>query len=328
MNHYKCLETRESSKGIFESSIIEKEIREPDPGYVLIRVKYSSINYKDALSSTGNKGVTREYPHVTGIDAAGIVEKSHGDILREGDKVIVTGFDLGMNTAGGHAEYITVPERWVLSLPNGLTLRESMIYGTAGLTAALALNKVDGTGNHNKENFVITGATGGVGSLGCALFSAAGYSVTGVSRSLDKAEFLSSMGASSVISSEEFLTNSDRVMMKPRWTGGLETLGGTFLEALLKSSNPDSAVATCGNASSGDLKMSVYPFILRGITLIGIDSAGASINSREAAWQRITELNQKISSKLTFEEVQLDKVPELFAKMLKGKTSGRYVVAT
>src|SRR3972149_4138231 len=191
---FKALIVNEKN-GKFTREISTKSLNDLPAGDVLIKVKYSSLNYKDALSATGNKGVTRKYPHTPGIDAAGIVEESASNLFKEGDEVIVTGYDLGMNTSGGFAEYIRVPEEWVVKLPKGLSLKESMMLGTAGFTAGLSVYKLEQTGIDNEGEIIITGATGGVGSLALALLAKLGYNVVTSTRKKDKEYYLKQLGA-------------------------------------------------------------------------------------------------------------------------------------
>src|SRR5690606_6555452 len=225
---FRALWVTEKEDGKFERNIVERKIEDLPDGDVLIRVHYSSLNYKDAMSATGNRGITRNYPHTPGIDAAGVVEISRSEKFATGDKVVVTGHDLGMNTPGGFAEYIRVPASWVVPLPENYSLSEAMVIGTAGFTAGLALLKMEmlGMKPHEEYPMVVTGATGGVGSMAVAILSKAGYNVTAVTGKTDVNEYLEFLGAKSVKPRDYVNDTSDKKLIKPRWMGAIDTVGG------------------------------------------------------------------------------------------------------
>ncbi|ADD67618.1 quinone oxidoreductase, YhdH/YhfP family [Denitrovibrio acetiphilus DSM 12809] len=326
MKTFKAIVTEEKG-GEYISSVKERNIDDLPEGEVLINVKYSSLNFKDALSSSGNKGVTRNYPHTPGVDAAGVVEHSSDPKFVQGEEVIVTGYDLGMNTSGGFAEYIRVPSGWVVEKPAGISLKEAMIYGTAGFTSALSVDKLLKHGvTPDKGKVLVTGATGGVGSVAVAMLAKLGFSVTGVTGKADKADFLKSLGADEVISREDAQDTSKRPMLKGVYAGVVDTVGGDILATALKSTMYGGAVTTCGLTQSPELNTTVFPFILRGISLLGVDSVELPINVKASAWRRVaTDLNVSEIGKLAH-EITLNELPAYFEKILAGKVSGRIVV--
>jgi acrylyl-CoA reductase (NADPH) len=310
----------------FVRSIKERSVNELPEGDVLVRVSYSSLNYKDALSAIGNKGVTRSYPHTPGIDAAGIVEESRDEAFCRGDAVIVTSYDLGMNTAGGFGRYIRVPAGWVVKLPQNLSLKESMIYGTAGFTAGLSVHEIVNHLNPGSGSVLVTGATGGVGSVAVALLSKLGYDVTAVSGKPEAADFLANLGAKTVISRKEALDESGRPLLKSAWAGVVDTVGGDILATAVKSTQPGGVVTCCGNVASPKLSLTVFPFILRGVRLIGIDSQNSPMAHRAHIWQKLsTEWKLERLEDLC-REVSLTELSPLIDKMLKGGMQGRTLV--
>jgi acrylyl-CoA reductase (NADPH) len=278
---FKAMIVSETADKRFVREVKQKPLSELPPNEVLIEVKYSSLNYKDALSATGNKGVTRNYPHTPGIDAAGIVAESSHPAFQEKDEVLVTGFDLGMNTSGGFGRYIRVPAAWLLRLPGNLTLRESMAYGTAGFTAALCVLKLQAHGlTQDSGEVLVTGATGGVGSIAVGILAKAGLHVVAATGKTEEKDFLARLGAEQVISRAETNDTSGRPMLKSRWAGVVDTVGGNILVTAIKSTKDDGCVACCGNAMSADLAMSVFPFIFRGVSLLGVNSVDILMGDR------------------------------------------------
>jgi len=285
---FRAMVVREEADSRFIRKIEERLVSSLPPGDILVRVHYSSLNYKDALSATGNRGVTKSYPHTPGIDAAGVVEESSDPGFRPGDPVIVTSYDLGMNTPGGYGQYIRVPAGWVVRLPANLTLRESMIYGTAGFTAALSVLRLVEYGIKPDQGIVlVSGATGGVGSIAVSILAKAGYRITAVNGVVDERPYLLSLGAGEVISIEEATDTSDRTLLKARWAGAVDTVGGIMLSTTLRSLQQGGAATCCGNVGSHDLPLNVYPFIIRGVTLIGIDSQNCPMPLRQRTWDRL-----------------------------------------
>lgn len=312
------------NQNIFERHIVEKSISELPESDILIRVKYSSLNYKDALSASGNKGVTRNYPHTPGIDAAGIVERSNSDKFKPGDQVLVTGYDLGMNTSGGFAQYISVPADWVVKLPEDLTLEKSMSYGTAGFTAALSIYKLIVSGvKAGDGDILVTGATGGVASIAISLLDKLGYSVVAATGRLEEKERLIGLGAKEVIQRTDIDDNSSKALLKARWAGVIDTVGGNILATALKSTSYNGTVTCCGNVASHELKTSVYPFILRGVSLIGIDSVQCDMETRLKVWEKLSR-DWKID--VSYEVVSLEEISEKIDLMLSSKHTGRCVL--
>lgn len=311
----------------FQQQVVERAKEELPQGDVLIRVKYSSLNYKDALSAMGNKGVTRKYPHTPGIDAAGVVESSNVPEFAQGDEVIVTGYDLGMNTFGGLAQYIRVPADWVIKRPQGLSLRESMILGTAGLTAALCVEKLVRAGVRPSDGEVlVTGATGGVGTIAIKLLSQLGYSVVAATGKVEQqADFLKQLGASQVINRAELLEGADKPLLRPRWAGAVDTVGGEMMFNVIKALNYGASMACCGLTAGTDFKGNVFPFILRGANLLGVDSVELPIVVKASMWDKLS-LQWKMDLESLVQEISLNEVAEAIKVMLAGQQHGRILV--
>ncbi|HEX7044202.1 MAG TPA: YhdH/YhfP family quinone oxidoreductase [Burkholderiales bacterium] len=308
--------------------IEERSTDDLPAGEVLIRVHYSSLNYKDALSATGNRGVTRRYPHTPGIDAAGVVEQSSAAEVAVGAEVICTSYDLGMNTAGGFGQYIRVPAAWVVPLPEGLTLRESMVYGTAGLTAALCLHRLQQAGiAPDQGEVVVTGATGGVGSIAVGLLARAGYRVIAATGKAQEREFLEGLGAAEVVGRDAVDDTSGKPLLPPRWAAAVDTVGGNILATLLRSLKPAGAVACCGLVASPELHTNVYPFILRNVSLLGVDSVTVpSMALRRAMWSKLaTEWKLPMLERIA-REVPLEDLDPEIDRILQGAQKGRVVV--
>jgi putative YhdH/YhfP family quinone oxidoreductase len=309
----------------FQSGVKEIEKPQISENEVLIKTTYSSLNFKDALSSIGNPGVTRVFPHVTGIDVAGIIVESNSNDFEVGEKVLVTGYDLGMNTDGGHSEFVKVPASWLVKIPEGISDKEIMTYGTAGLTAALSVNELLNNGITSGE-VLVTGATGGVGSIAVSILSKLGFNVTAISGKEDKIPFLKELGAKEVILRADFDVENKRPMGSEKYDGVIDTVGGNILAEALKVVKYDGVATCCGLTSSHELPTNVFPFILRGVRLIGIDSVEAKLEKKIAAWEKIAG-DFKIDSldNLT-NEISLDEVKAAYTALLAGKAVGRYLV--
>ena len=325
--NFRALIVEESGDGIFSRSIKKRSIDDLPPGDVLIRVSYSSLNYKDALSATGNRSITKIYPHTPGIDAAGIVEESSVSAFRPGNAVIVTGYDLGMNTPGGFGEYIRVPAYWAIRLPDGLSLRQSMIFGTAGLAATLSLRAIQAGGvTPGRGKILVTGATGGVGSLAVLVLSESGYSVTAATGKTDKHGFLRMLGAEEIIHRDSVLAPPERMLLESAWTGVVDTVGGKFLDSALRSTAYGGVVTSCGMVASPKLETNVFPFILRGVRLQGIDSAQCPMGERRDIWNWLAETAIPEKLEQLAVECSLEELDSHIEKMLKGGMSARVVV--
>lgn len=325
---FRAMVVRETPEGTFTRAIETRTLDDLPDGDVLVRVHYSSLNYKDALSATGHRGVTRNYPHTPGVDAAGVVAQSNVDAFHPGDEVIIAGYDLGMNTDGGFGEYVRVPAAWIVPLPAGLTQRESMCLGVAGFTAgqcvyALAQNGVmPGDGE-----ILVTGATGGVGSTTLAILAKAGYQAVAATGKADAQDFLRELGAATVIHRDEVNDESGRPLLSGRWAGVVDSVGGNFLATALKSTRYGGVVTCCGLTASPELPTTVYPFILRGVRLIGIDSAEVDMQTRRAVWQKLaTEWKVDDLERLVSER-SLDELDAEIDRILAGQQRGRILVA-
>ncbi|ORJ60535.1 YhdH/YhfP family quinone oxidoreductase [Geothermobacter hydrogeniphilus] len=324
---FKAFWITETEPKKYSREVVERGIDDLPAGDLLVRVRYSSLNFKDALSSVGNKGVTRKFPHTPGIDAAGEVVSCADGRFQPGDQVLVTGHDLGMNTAGGFGQYIRVPSSWALPLPAGLTLAESMILGTAGLTAGLSVQALVGAGVvADAGDILVTGATGGVGSLAVAILAAAGYRVVASTGKQSEHDFLKSLGAAEVISREAVTENCERPMLSERWAGAVDCVGGTTLAAVLKATCAGGSVACCGLVGSPDLPINVFPFILRGVSLFGIDSAECDDQRRARVWTNLAGEWRPARLGELSREVGLDGLGAEIDKMLKGESHGRVLV--
>ncbi len=326
VKQFKAMQVTEVESSVFEHKIIQKSISELPKGDVLIKVCYSSLNYKDALSATGNKGVTRNYPHTPGIDAAGIVEESSSDLFISGDKVIVTGYDLGMNTSGGYGEYIRVPAQWVVPCPKDLTLNESMIYGTAGFTAALSVYNLISVVKPEDGDILVTGSTGGVGSTAISILSKLGYSVIAATGKAEQKTWLQEIGAKDIVDRKELNDESGRPLLRGRWAGVIDTVGGNTLATALKLTNYGGCVTCCGNVASHEFSSSVYPFILRGVRLIGIDSVQCPMPLRKTIWTMLSTSWKINNIQSGVHEVSLDNLSEKIDQMLAGQHVGRTIV--
>ena len=316
----------EEIDGNFQGSIKEMEFGKLNNNEVLVKVHYSSLNYKDALSASGNKGVTRNYPHTPGIDAVGTIEKSNSDLFAIGEKVIVTSYDLGMNTDGGFAEYIQVPSEWVVKLPEKMTMKEAMIYGTAGLTAGISVLRLTELIKPNYGKIVVSGATGGVGALSISILSKLGYSVVAITGKETERDYLINLGAEEVLLRTEVENFDKKPLLKSLFAGAIDTVGGVILENIIKSTDSMGVVTCCGNVASPKLDLTVFPFILRGVTLIGIDSQNYPMKYRKIVWNKLAQEWKPKQLDFTCNEIKLEDVTQKIELMLKGKLKGRTVL--
>ena len=324
---FKAMVVTETADKKFLREVTQKSLTGLPAGELLIEVQYSSLNYKDALSASGNKGVTRNYPHTPGIDAAGVVAESANAQFAAGDQVIVTGFDLGMNTSGGFGRYIRVPASWAVKLPERLTLKESMAYGTAGLTAALAVLRMQQHGLGKEQGAVlVTGATGGVGSVSVGILAKLGFHVVAATGKTSEKDFLNSLGAKEIVARDEVDDTSGRALLKERWAGVIDAVGGNILATAIKSTKRRGPVACCGNVASPDLSLTVYPFILRGVALLGIDSAECPMDIRTLLWKKLSQEWKPDFFHGLFSECTLEELSDKIDLILAGKIRGRVVV--
>ena len=326
-NVFRALRVREED-GTFVRRVEYCRLDELPAGEVVIQVHYSSLNYKDALSATGNRGVTRNYPHTPGIDAAGVVEHDETGSFEPGTEVLVHAHDLGANTWGGFSDRIRVPAEWVMPLPTGLSMRNAAAYGTAGFTAAQSILELEENAvSTDAGQVLVTGASGGVGSIATAVLAKLGYSVTAVSGKEEAADRLRGFGAVAVISRDEAVDGSSRPLLKSRWAGVVDTVGGPILATAVRATAHGGVITACGNAASGDLPLTVYPFILRGVRLVGIDSAWLAEDRRRAIWKRLAgpwSVDEALESMLS--ETDLAGTEEWIARILEGGVQGRVLV--
>lgn len=322
---YRGLVVREN--GDFTRQIETLDTAALPAGDLLVEVRFSSLNYKDALSANGHRGVTRRYPHTPGVDAAGVVAESDDPAFRPGDPVIVHGYDLGMNTAGGFGQMIRVPAAWVVPMPAGMTPFEAMRYGTAGFTAALALQRLLDAGlGAAQGDVLVTGATGGVGSLAVLLLAHTGFRCVAATGKPDQAGWLADLGAAEVIDRRDLEAGSDKALLKGRWAGVIDTVGGPILANAVKSVQTGGAVAACGNAASADLPLTVYPFILRGVSLLGVDSATCAMALRRQLWEKLAGAWKLAGLERITRVVSLDDLNPEIDRILAGRQVGHVVV--
>ena len=310
----------------FKSSIKSLPLPELQDGFVLIDVLYSSLNYKDALSASGNKGVTKSYPFTPGIDAVGRIRQSKDNNLNEVDEVIVSGYDLGMNTNGGFGEIIHVPSGWVVPLPDNLSMEEAISFGTAGITAAASVDAVLSKIDAPELPVVVSGATGGVGSIAVGLLSKLGIDVTAITGKENSNQFLKDLGAKNIILRDDFCSEKIRPLDKTKFSAGVDTVGGEILSRIISQVNRHGVITCCGNVNSIKLETTVFPFILRGIALQGIDSAESPISYKKYLWDKIASEWQIGYSKSSIKIIKLNELAPEIDKILNGNQKGRVVV--
>ncbi|MEQ9307953.1 MAG: YhdH/YhfP family quinone oxidoreductase [Balneolaceae bacterium] len=297
------------------------------PNEVIIKVHYTSLNYKDALSAKGLNHVTRSYPHIPGIDAAGVILDDSSNTFKRGDHVVVTGNDLGTNTFGGFGEIIRVPREWVIPLSQSMSLKQTMIYGTAGFTAMYGIERLTRELiTPDSGPILVTGATGGVGSLAVFFLSKLGFSVIAATRKIEQRSFLEKLGAKKVIHSDEIINVSSSPLLSRKWAGAIETVGGSLLDAVLRQTQDKGAVACCGNILGKELETNIYPFILRGISLLGIDSAFCEFELRKKIWQQMAMINAELLPDSFHKVIYLDELEPEIDRILKGEQIGRVVL--
>ena len=324
---FKALVVEETSEGTFAKNIQERHVSDLPDNDLLIEVHYSSLNYKDAMSASGNKSITKNYPHTPGIDAAGVVVSDKSGTFSEGQEVVVFGYDLGMNTAGGLGQMIAIPADWALPCPEALSLKEAMIYGTGGLTAALSIQKLEKMGAKPSDGPVaVSGATGGVGTISIAILSQLGYESIAFSGKPEQSEHLKELGATEVRHRDTINEVGNRPVGRPLWANAIDTVGGDYLANLLKQTKPGGAVTTCGLAASASFSMTVLPFITRAVSLLGIDSVFIPLEDKKAIWQRVATDMKLPNLEQYAEEITLEQTPEYLERFIDGKAVGRYVV--
>ena len=325
MNSFKAFRVFEDG-GKISGRIVDLTIDDVSAGDVVINARYSSVNYKDALAATGAGKIMRRLPLVGGIDVAGTVESSADPRFKPGDAVLVTGYDLGVAHDGGYAASVRVPAGWVVRVPAGLTMFEAMAVGTAGFTAALSLVEMERNGLTPANGpVIVTGATGGVGSIAIQCLAARGYTVTALTGKPSEQDYLRSLGASEVIA-RETLQMGTRPLEKATWAGAIDPVGGATLAWLTRTMMPNGCIASSGLTGGTDLHTTVLPFILRGVKLLGIDSVMCPMATRLEVWRRLATDLKPANLAATTREIALDELPSAFATLLQGAARGRYVV--
>ncbi|HEX5364435.1 MAG TPA: oxidoreductase [Gallionella sp.] len=320
---YRIFEEDGKSSGRF----VELQLADLDAGEVVIRTHYSGVNYKDALAATGAGKVIRRFPCVGGVDAAGVVESSSDTRFKAGDEVLVTGYGMGVSHDGGYAEYVRVPADWVVPLPSGLSMYDAMALGTAGFTAALSIHRLE-QNELRPENgkVIVTGATGGVASLAIQMLAQLGYHVVALTGKDAEHDYLKSLGAAEILSRKD-VQMGVRPLEKAQWAGALDAVGGETLAWLTRTMQQDGAIASFGNAGGIELHTTVMPFILRGVRLVGIDSAATAMPLRRKIWQRLaSDLRPRLLAQAVH-TVPFSALPEVFPKMLQGGSCGRAVIS-
>ena len=326
VKNFKAFVTSQNQNGKFENNIFEKSIDDLPDGDLLIRVEYSSLNYKDALSASGATGITKSYPHTPGIDASGVVEESTNHHFLVGEKVIVTGFDLGMNTSGGFAEYIRVPSSWAVKCPESLSTKESMMIGTAGLTAGLCLEEIEKHKSLKNLEVIVSGATGGVGSIAIKLLSLMDAKVTAITGKKNKYKFLYDLGSSKIIQRKELIESTRLPLSKGLYDAAVDVAGGNILTNIIASMKYNGTITACGNVAGPKFETTVFPFILRGNRLIGIDSATCSIPLREKIWNNFSTKWRLKNLDNICKIIDLNHLNNEIEKILSGKQIGRVIV--
>jgi len=309
------------------SRFVDMSTEELDPGDVVVRTKYSTINYKDALSYNGAGRIMRKYPTVAGIDMAGTVEKSNDARWKRGDKVIVTGYDMGVAHDGGYAEVVRVPADWVVRRPESMTAFDAMTLGTAGFTAALAVHLMEHSGlSPDKGRVAVTGATGGVGSVAIEILAKEGYNVVAITGKAKEADYLKGIGASEVLLRQSLDFSRIKPLDKATWAGAVDNLGGEMLSWLLSTMQVGGTVAAVGLAADMKLETTVAPFILRGAALLGVDSVNCPMDLRQTLWNKLAVKWRPDRVHDQVRTIDFDELPEHFDAYLKGMARGRTVV--
>lgn len=327
MNSFRAMRVEKQDDGSFGRRVIERSTDELPEGELLIDVRYSSLNYKDALSASGAPGVTRSYPHTPGIDVAGVVLESESTAFRAGDEVIAIGFDLGMDTDGGFGQCVRIPSSWALPLPDGLSLRESMILGTAGFTAALCISKLESFGMCPSDGpILVTGATGGVGSVAVRLLGLNGYEIHAATGKPEQTDFLKALGADQTLAREDLLQNAHRPLQREMWGGVVDTVGGDMLMNAIKGLKYGKSLAACGLVHSPSFSGTVLPFILRHVNLLGIDSVELPIEEKAEVWGKLASTWRINDLESLATDLTLNTLSDAIDRILQGRMVGRGVL--
>ncbi len=325
--NYRAFVVAQSQEGVFEGEVKTLALKDLPKGDVLIKVECSSLNFKDALSFSGNKGVTKQYPHTPGIDAAGkVVSCSSGGFI-EGQSVLVIGYDLGMNTSGGFGEYISAPKEWVMPMPTDMQAKQAMAWGTAGFTAALCIDKLIMAGvKPDQGPVLVSGASGGVGSVAIMLLCKLGFDVHALTAKTADRNFFKRLGASKVVERAGFLDQAKRPLLKPAYAAAIDVAGGEVLATLLKVIKPGGSVACCGLVASVELNTTVLPFILRGVNLLGVDSVELPLHVKKSMWEK---MSKEWALPVLLEQCQIIQKQQLadsLQLLLDGTVKGRFIL--
>lgn len=318
----------DKKEDLFSAEVRNITLDDLPSGDVIVKVSYSSVNYKDSLASIPNGKIVRSYPFIPGIDLAGVVVQSSDARFHEGDEVIATSYEIGVAHYGGFSEYARIPGDWVVPLPDGLTLSEAMIYGTAGFTAALSVHRLEENGLSPEQGKVlVTGATGGVGSIAVSILAKLGYDVVASTGKLTEHDYLKRIGAKEIISREDVCGERIKPLDKQLWAGAVDPVGGRTLAAVLSKIKYGGSVAVSGLTGGAELPGSVFPFILRGVDLLGIDSVYCPMNTRKMIWERMaTDFKPSDFLDTIKNEITLEELPQSLSTILKGASRGRTIV--
>ncbi|MDR4929345.1 acryloyl-CoA reductase [Peribacillus simplex] len=312
----------------FTVNIQQLSLDDLPQGEVLIRVHYSGVNYKDSLAAIPNGNIVSSYPIVPGIDMAGVVASSEDSRFKEGDEVIATSYGIGVSQSGGYSQFARVPAEWIVPLPDGLTMKEAMIIGTAGFTAALSVLRLEENNITPEQGSVlVTGATGGVGSFAVSILSKLGYSVEASTGKDSEHGYLKKIGAATIVSREDVYDGKLRALGKQKWSGAVDPVGGEPLASVLSQIKYGGAVAVSGLTAGTSLPATVFPFILRGVNLLGIDSVNCPMDTRLKVWHRLaTDFKLEQLEQLIQQEITLEELPDVLPTLLKGEARGRTIV--
>lgn len=312
----------------FSLTIQQLSLSDLPEGKVLIRVHYSGVNYKDSLATIPNGNIVGRYPIVPGIDLAGVVVSSKDSRFKEGDEVIATSYEIGVSHFGGYSEFARIPAEWVVPLPEGLTLKEAMVIGTAGFTAALSIMRLEENGLKQEDgNVLVTGATGGVGSFAVSILSKLGYSVEASTGKKSEHAYIKELGATKILSREDVYDGTLRPLGKQKWIGAVDPVGGETLASVLSQVKYGGSVAVSGLTGGTNLPSTVFPFILRGVSLLGIDSVNCPMDTRLKVWKRLaTDFKLDHVEQLIQQEISLQELPDVLPTLLKGQARGRTIV--
>lgn len=312
----------------FTVNIQQLSLDDLPQGEVLIRVHYSGVNYKDSLAAIPNGNIVSSYPIVPGIDMAGVVVSSEDSRFKEGDEVIATSYGIGVSQSGGYSQFARVPAEWIVPLPDGLTMKEAMIIGTAGFTAALSVLRLEETNlTPGQGSVLVTGATGGVGSFAVSILSKLGYSVEASTGKESEHGYLKALGAANILSREDVYDGKLRALGKQKWSGAVDPVGGEPLASILSQIKYGGAVAVSGLTAGTSLPATVFPFILRGVNLLGIDSVNCPMDTRLKVWHRLaTDFKLEHLEQLVQQEITLEELPDVLPTLLKGEARGRTIV--